>query len=83
MKVQCNGDINMCCHQIFKFIGNLQQSTWQEIWFGSVAEQENFRIFQKMTQEAKALANSLGLNLYMPRPLSGDSDLKLYQLSFA
>lgn len=36
-KIQCNGYVNVCCHQTFKYIGNLFEESLEDIWFGPIA----------------------------------------------
>lgn len=39
LKVQCNGDMNMCCHQGFHILGNMMESSWEELWFSDKAQE--------------------------------------------
>lgn len=39
IKVDFNGNVNMCCHQSSHRLGNLFENTFEEIWFGPVSEE--------------------------------------------
>lgn len=38
LKATCVGDVTMCCYQERKCLGNLFEKSFEEIWFGTVAE---------------------------------------------
>lgn len=39
VKIQCNGEITMCCHQTYHRLGNLFTNSFEDIWFGNTANQ--------------------------------------------
>lgn len=38
-KIHCDGTVNMCCHQTWSRLGDLFENTFDEIWFGDLAEE--------------------------------------------
>ena len=39
VKIICNGNIQMCCHQKDRYIGNLLHSSFEECWFSDIAKE--------------------------------------------
>lgn len=39
VKVQCEGTVSTCCHQTWRPLGNLFQNSFDEIWFGPMAQE--------------------------------------------
>ena len=57
IKVSCEGDVTMCCFQQRKCLGNLLNSTLEEIWHGPVAEEVRATTLQNKLHPSCAAAS--------------------------